>query len=394
MKFLIFLILSPTLFAKPTSVIKSDEDSFRPKNLKKFDIQLQSSFQTNPGKVDQDLAESRGFDSRNIRSESIGINLETKWLFKPAKKLILLDTFSINTLFYSSQADRLPFKDQIEVTNDLVGVYILNKKNQLGNLLRTTFNQGNSFQISDRPSIQELNQTHYMIQDVMFYQYKFNKTFSSRLNLGGKLTDYEDSYSSFTGASGEQNDHLAAIISIDNQFKINKRVNLKLPLSYRREIYKNRIALTSEGAFNTTSPVKERDTLEVYEIGAAVEIYFPEFQVTSSLTRVQQNDLVSGGRDFQGLRAGLELATQIDLLELKGTLAFNDFDYQSALVNPSDPNSENWEDKGYTLGFGAKYPVSEKMQLQLSAQKEVAEDNFFAGKFDNDIYQLGIEYRL
>ncbi len=396
---LISLFISGSLFAQSETTISEREmsSSFtRPKSLKALSLTLQGSYQENPGQVDKETAASNGFVPKQLQSETLELNLSTKWLFKPLKKLILIDTFKINSLFHNpgSGQDRLPFEDRVELKNDLVGVYVLNRNNQIGNLLRTNFVRGNSFQISDLPGIQELNDNHYMIQNMLFYQHKFARNLSTRFNFGGKLIDYEDAYSGFSGAAGEQNDHIAGIITIENKWVIDKNAVLKIPLSFRREFYKNRIALNSNGTFNTTGALKERDDLEIYEAGLEFLIRMNDFRLTTGVTAVQQTDNIQGGRSYEGYRAKIEATVPTEEFELTAHLNLNDFEYDTALVNSTLTGSSFWREKGYSYGAKGKVFVNSHISLMISAQKQVARDNFFAGNFENDIFQLGLEYKL
>ena len=401
MKLLSFLLLFfiQNTYSQSASTLSNevDEQWNRPKNLKSLKISLKGSTQNNPGLIDQGAAESKGISKDRLSSELIELGLTTKWLFKPIKKLILIDTIELEGKIFTNienDSSSLPFQNQYKINNDLIGVYILNKNNQVGNFLRTNFVQGNSFEVNfNKDGIQELNDNHFVVQNMLFYQYRFNKSFSSRINAGAKLTDYKASYSSFDGAEGEQEDNLASVISIENKIKVSNLITLKVPLSYRKEYYKNKIATNRNGTFDT-GPIRERETLEVFEVGPELNFNFKNLQLTTGVSIVRQEDVVQGGRDYKGYRARVEASTQIEEIQLSGSLSLNDFKYSNALIDLNQPDGRKWREKGYSLTTSAKVPLDKNLNLVLAAQKDVAKDNFFAGKYNNEIYQMGLEFNL
>ncbi len=375
----------------------------KPKFLKSLVFQTNIESSDNFARVDKDLIDSNSsIDTKGLENQTINYSLSSVMKFKPLKKGFLINK---NKISFSHQPidafdgainpSRINPRNTFMLDNDLLAIYLINKKNQIGLYNHFVYSSGDSFQIN--PSVPQdyklltINEDHFKIGQSFFYQHRFNKVYSSRLTIGAKLAEYDSDYSVFKETQGEQNDNLLTRGLIDNNFKISKNAFLKIPLSYEKTYYKTRFALKKDGNFQTIG-LKKRETLEKFQVVPNLKLSSKYIDFSIGLGLARQRDLSYGARDYSGHVTNLSSNIKFERFSLNPYYSFSKFDYSNA----KNLDGSSWLES--TTKFGVQLTAynlfSPLLTGNLGLEKEEAKDNFFAGKYSNTKLSAGLSINL
>jgi len=403
---LIGFFISIPLFSQEGRLEGQSESGFgfdfsRPQWVKNFSVEAKSSYESNYLNISKEnLSEIKNINFKDQTLSSMLLGLKTKFLFKPFEKYILINNFSVDaevTQFSSELSDSNFSKPSLRVVNDLIGIIPLNSKHQLGHLIRASYVKDQSIEINAEigkdVTAQIINQDHVLGALNLFYQYKVGKFWTTRLDSGLRITSYENDYSSFTEVKGEKSDSLESSLSLKNNFNFSREFNFFVPVSYFKTYYRNRAALGSDGYFITSGAVA-RDQLEKRTITPGFKLRTPLGDFALSQGLIWHKDLNYGGRSYNGTLASFNYS--LSLMEDKHVFYLEyeqiDLDYDQAL----DENREARRDKiqKYAANYTLKKVFNSSFDINVGYQYHNLQEGYLGGKFENEIYQIGLNYQL
>ncbi len=392
------LILSMLIVGSSLSFSKGLSEYSLPKWVKGVSFTLEPKFDSNLFQINEDILNNELTDPNDgILKTSLG--LKTKFLFKPSKKYILINTLKADGVFeyFSNLSDKF-LRDEFSVSNSLVGVIPLSKKVQLGHVFYIAANQSQSFEYRDENSeteVKSIENDHMNYSGTFFISSKFNKVLKTSLDLGVGLLDFSNDYSSYSVVSGEQNDSLQRNVKLNNQFKFGKNLVIDTPISYSKAYFRNRSALESNGGFKS-SGFAPADIIEKFSFLPKVSLNTPVGNFYSSFGIANQKDLVFGGRSFDGNK----LMFGYSLSFLKDHRVFVDYDLSQnnylTGIDFSDSDGLIREDKitKLSLGYNLTKAFSSPIDLNLKYTYLDSDNGSYGGSFDSNMISSSLTYNL
>ncbi|MCB9092114.1 MAG: hypothetical protein H6620_06095 [Halobacteriovoraceae bacterium] len=391
---LLFILSSSLVYSQSSSQISSATIStpwWKSLGLKSASINISEKIDSNFIKLDKSVINIQESKLPNKitgpSAQTLGLDASTKLVFKPASRYIFINNtdFDFSATKIEGEGDYNETKG--ELSNNLLGL-IIRGDHLFGHSLKLSHSQDFEYELNfDNNKIVQIDLTHNEYTGAIFYQYKLNNFYKTRLTASAQLLDYADDYSSYDVVRDQQNDQLNAKYRIDNIFSW-KQFGFNIPFVYTQQYYKNRVALSENGDFLTADQYRPRDKLESTEVAPELSFETQLIRISGSLGLIDQYDRNFGARSFSGVKKTLALESHYENHSLKMDYSESDLKYDHALVS----SFEHWRET--SIIYGMNYSVSslfiKNSVISFRIQKELARDNFYAAKFDSDIYQLAL----
>ncbi len=392
------LLISTSLFSNTsTGILK------KPKFLKSLTFRAGVDSDDNFSKVDRNLLEDNSnFNTNNLDLLSAKYSINSKMLFKPYNKYLLINKTDANFTHQPFDAmdgvvnpQRLDPRNSFSVNNDLLGLFLLNKTLQVGHRTNIGYESRDSFQINPESAnnfkVQTLDADQFTISQNFFTQLKPFKYLTTRLAISSRLQENDSDYAVFQETRGEQNDNLSFKSTLENTLKLGKIFTFSAPISYEKTLYKSRFALDQQGKFITTG-LKKRDTLEKTQIIPTLSLNHKIIDISLSYGLAKQRDLSFGGRDYSGFQTSLNSNIKFNNFSISPFYSYSNFDYKTAELT----TGERWLESTtrYGVNLYAYQLFHPSLTFDLGYEKEDTKDNFFAGKYKNQKFISGVTVNL
>lgn len=309
------------------------------------------------------------------------IILKSKFKFRPARKVVLIDLPQIDAEYADSMEDKLR---GLNATNTLLGLWFPEK----GTVYTGALTAGYSDVISTNEE-QEIEKNRYLTWGFDFgYSRDITKSFALNLGAGAKIQDYLEP-STENETVGD--DNLRITGKIGTTYKFNLDTKFVTEASIERRLYKEKRALNTTGKQDALKP----ETTQTYKVSAGPELRIGNLSIKPTAGYTINKDEVHGGRSYQGTELKLTNKLSFDKTNITQKVSYKVRDYDSqqvdvdALIGNSPLLSLNIMNITHDFEIGSLLPAD--MKLLLGHQFQKNESNRDSDNVESQVFKIGLK---